>query len=123
MNIVYPIVEFSITYFFHQILAMISSIFFITQSPQNFQLNNLIFWIICVILFFALVIFYISTRLTLIGFGSGELEKLENAIREHPEVIEAKAELDEIIDRQGEYGITYNEKMSLITFTWPPIAT
>jgi hypothetical protein len=62
----------------------------------------------------AVIIFYISTRLTLIGFGAGEMEKLENVIRENPEVIEAKAELDRIIERQNEYGISQNEKLSLM---------
>ena len=62
----------------------------------------------------AIGIFYISTRLTLIGFGAGELEKLANMVREHPEVTEAKAELQDIIERQNVYGISHSEKMSLM---------
>jgi hypothetical protein len=62
----------------------------------------------------AIGIFYISTRLTLIGFGAGELTKIESMLKDHPEVIEAKAELQQIIDRQNEYGISHSEKLSLL---------
>lgn len=62
----------------------------------------------------AVGLFYISTRLTFIGFVSGEKSQIVNAIQENPELVEAKRELENIVDRQGEYGLTHSEKISLL---------
>ena len=63
----------------------------------------------------AIGLFYISTRLTFIGFVSSEKIQIINAIQENPELLAAKEELNQIIERQNIYGITQSEKMSLMT--------
>jgi hypothetical protein len=63
----------------------------------------------------AVGLFYISTRLTFIGFVSGEKSQIVNAVQENPELVEAKKELENIINRQGEYGLSHSEKISLLT--------
>ncbi len=62
----------------------------------------------------ALGLFYISTRLTLIGFSAGEQERQENLLQEHPDVVKARQDLDAIIKRQRQYGVSEGEKTSLM---------
>ena len=62
----------------------------------------------------AVGLFYISTRLTFIGFVSGEKSQIVNAIQENPELVEAKRELENIVNRQAEYGLSHSEKISLL---------
>jgi len=62
----------------------------------------------------AVGLFYISTRLTFIGFVTGEKSQVINAIQENPELVQAKAELQNIITRQNEYGMSQSEKQSLM---------
>jgi len=62
----------------------------------------------------AVGLFYISTRLTFIGFVTGEQSQVINQVQANPELSTARAELNRIIDRQGEYGISQGEKMSLL---------
>ena len=62
----------------------------------------------------AVGLFYISTRLTFIGFVSGEKSQIVNAIQQNPELVEAKKELENIINRQAEYGLSHSEKISLL---------
>ena len=62
----------------------------------------------------AVGLFYISTRLTFIGFVSGEQAQLINAVQENPELVKANEDLNDIIRRQNEYGISQSEKLSLL---------
>jgi hypothetical protein len=62
----------------------------------------------------AIGLFYISTRLTFIGFVTGEKTQLVSAIQENPELLDAKKELENIVNRQGEYGLSQSEKLSLL---------
>lgn len=62
----------------------------------------------------AVGLFYISTRLTFIGFVSGEKSQIVNAIQENPELVAAKRELENIVTRQAEYGLSQSEKISLL---------
>ena len=62
----------------------------------------------------AVGLFYISTRLTFIGFASGEQAQLIHAVQENPELVKANGDLNDIIQRQNEYGISQSEKLSLM---------
>lgn len=56
----------------------------------------------------------ISTSLNLIGFTAGEETQKTNAVQQHPDVKAANRELDEIVKRQQQYGISEQEKASLL---------
>lgn len=62
----------------------------------------------------ALGLAYASTRLTLIGFGAGEQQRQESLLQDHPDVTKARQDLDAIIKRQRQYGVTNGEKQSLL---------
>jgi hypothetical protein len=63
----------------------------------------------------AVGLFYISTRLTFIGFITGEQSQLVNQVQANPELSQAKVDLQGILDRQNEYGISQSEKLSLMS--------
>lgn len=62
----------------------------------------------------SLSLFYISGRLTYLGFTGSEKQSVVNAIQENPELSQAKEDLQNIINRQNEYGLTQSEKISLM---------
>lgn len=62
----------------------------------------------------ALGLFYISTRLTLIGFSAGEEQRQESVLQEHPDVMKARQDLEAIVKRQRQYGVSEAEKTSLM---------
>ena len=62
----------------------------------------------------SLSLFYVSGRLTYLGFTGQESQSIVNAIQENPELSQAKIDLQSIIDRQNEYGLSQSEKLSLM---------
>jgi len=58
----------------------------------------------------SLSLFYISGRLTYLGFTGQESQSIVNTIQENPELSQAKRDLQSIIDRQNEYGLWQGKK-------------
>ena len=63
--------------------------------------------------FAALVFFTASVSLTYLGFSAGEQISHANAVQKHPDYVSAKAELDNILSRMNQYGLSASNKQSL----------
>lgn len=61
-----------------------------------------------------ILLFYVSTRLTLVGFRAGEEASRDRMVQEHADVVQARKDLDEIVRRQRQYGLSTEERRSLI---------
>jgi hypothetical protein len=62
----------------------------------------------------SVMLFYVSGRLTYLGFVGQEAQSVVNTIQENPELANARAELNRIIERQNQYEILASEKQSLL---------
>lgn len=62
----------------------------------------------------AVVLFYVSARWIYTGFVGAERAQVANLVQENPELIQAKRDLQNILDRQNAYGISQQERISLL---------